>query len=78
MELQMQEINFLISLAWADSGVGGLKRARTHPQHFSIFSIGSPTSKEIRKLMSFIRYSMYLESVSNLFQIQTFNLGLAS
>ena len=36
------------------------------------------TSREIRKLMSFILYSMYLDSVSDLFQIDTFNLDLAS
>ena len=56
---------------WLWPSLGG---ARTPSQLFSIFSIVSPTSlppsthaREIRKLISFIRHSMYFDSVCNVF-----------
>ena len=63
MKWRINEINFLIFVAWAEHEL--LHRP-------SVFSIGSPTSlppsahvREIRKLISFIRHSMYLDSVCN-------------
>ena len=60
------------------NGISDVGEARTPSQHFSIFSIRSPTSlppsahaREIRRLISFIWYSMYLDSVCHLAVIES-------